>query len=413
VEDEETFSLSAKYFKYWVIDRARREIRVIFQDGRETSEPIAADDPILDSEVAVSIFDWEKWWIHSVTKRNHLVFSEGYSPYTKDPLGGRPVVYLDQNHWSTVAYATLAPDRVRSKSELAAAYEVIRFASDAGIVLPLSAGHMLETGGLYGDRRYEVGVTMAALSGGWQLRHPMTVWHQEAAALLASVLEADLPAKMDLPVITLDPNALLSSGKRPEDLDPNSSELLLLAMSSPGVLVDLLLDPERDERTEDTIWVDHHMKITSHFARLPDSKEAKRRIARRRFWNENLGIIHQEYRRFQTTKPLPGFSDKDLARLLELTPMVTYLSGLFVQRFLAKQTQWKRNDLFDMLYLSCAAGYADYVVAEAHTGTQLAQMQKTHGSSLTTFTTLVQLVEALHSAGVQTAAERETRRAGL
>ena len=407
--DENTFTLSAEYFKYWIIDRRERKIKVILQDGRETSEPLAEDDHTLDSEVVCSIFDWEKWWIHSITKRNHIVFSEGYSPYTKDPLGGRPAVYLDQNHWNTVALSKIAPERVASESELEGALEIVRLAEDAGIVLPLSSAHMLETGGLNGDRRYEMGVTMASLSGGWQLRNPLTVWHQEAAQILANVLTADPPANMDLPVVTLDPNALLSSGTRPEDLDPNGIELLFLAISSPGVLVDILLDPERDERLPITMWIDHHAKITEQFSRLPDSKEAKRKIALRRFWNENLGIFQQEYRRMHTAKPFPGFSDKHLARFLKSTPMMGYLSGLFVQRFLDKSIRWKRNDLLDMFYLSCAAGYADYVVAEAHTGSQLAQMQRARGPARTVFTTLAQLADALQSAGVQTASERRAQ----
>ena len=58
------------------------------------------------------------------------------------------------------------PDRVNNPTERRAAQDLIRLATDGGIVLPLSMGHMLETAGLHTDRRYEVGVAMAQLAGG-------------------------------------------------------------------------------------------------------------------------------------------------------------------------------------------------------------------------------------------------------
>ena len=58
------------------------------------------------------------------------------------------------------------PDRVNNPTERRAAQDLIRLATDGGIVLPLSMGHMLETAGLHRDRCYEVGVAMAQLAGG-------------------------------------------------------------------------------------------------------------------------------------------------------------------------------------------------------------------------------------------------------
>jgi len=43
------------------------------------------------------------------------------------------------------------------------------------------------------------------------------------------------------------------------------------------------------------------------------------------------------------------------------------------ERHLNKGTVWRRNDLTDMVYLSCAAGYADFVVCERHMGNVLTQ----------------------------------------
>jgi hypothetical protein len=39
-------------------------------------------------------------------------------------------------------------------------------------------------------------------------------------------------------------------------------------------------------------------------------------------------------------------------------------------------TAWKANDLTDLMYLTCAAGYADYVVAERSAISQMRQASK-------------------------------------
>jgi hypothetical protein len=104
---------------------------------------------------------------------------------------------------------------------------------------------------------------------------------------------------------------------------------------------------------------------------------------------------------------VPGMSDRDLASVLESEPMLSYLSGLFARRFLDSNTNWKDNDLVDMLFLSCAAGHVDYVAAEKHTGSQLRQTQQALGWKQTVFSTLHDLVGALTDAGVKTASERE------
>lgn len=56
-------------------------------------------------------------------------------------------------------------------------------------VLPLSTGHLLETAGLHGDRRHEIGVAMAHLAGGWQIRNPLDLWkHEENAPVLHPIV---------------------------------------------------------------------------------------------------------------------------------------------------------------------------------------------------------------------------------
>jgi hypothetical protein len=401
------FPLSADVFKYWMIDRGDRKMRVILQDGREFTEDLAIENDPPASQIAISIFDWERWWITSITKRDHIIFAEGYSPYTKDALAGRPVVYLDQNHWSTVAQARIRPEQIKSEAEFEAALEIVRLASDAGIVLPISAGHLRETSALYGERRYEVGVVMASLSGGWQMRHPMMVWHNEVALMLGELLDAAAPPYCSLPVNTLEPNAFLADAQRPYDMNPNSAELLMLTLSSPAVIVDVLLDTERDEPGSSDFWVELNQSISREVGGMKVDKEQRRLEALGRFWQNDLATARKAMRSIGLDPSnLPDFSGAELARLLSQRPMLMHLSGLFTQRYMNAETKWKPGDLTDLMFLSCAAGYADYVVAETYTGTQLRQIQKSKGDRINVHLTLSEVVEALHADGVRTESER-------
>jgi len=118
-----------------------------------------------DSQIARSIFDWDRWWVVNVTKRDHGMISQVYSPTTADAIQGRAVVYLDQNHWRTLADCVKDESQIRRKGEIGPARRLIDLQRDGKIILPVSSGNLLETSQLHGDRRYEVGRTMADLAG--------------------------------------------------------------------------------------------------------------------------------------------------------------------------------------------------------------------------------------------------------
>lgn len=84
-------------------------------------------------------------------------------------------------------------------------------------------------------------------------------------------------------------------------------------------------------------------------------------------------------------------------------PRLGLLSELFIRRFVDHMSKWERNDLVDMLHLSSAAGYAQYVCAEARTGTQLRDAQRALGRPETVFTTLNELVTAVRGDGARAA----------
>jgi hypothetical protein len=403
---DEPLVISADRYKYWQLDFRNDTIRIVCQDGQILEEELEPKFRAGDSQIASTVFDWEKWWILSTTTRNDLIITEGFNPASPPPFNGRPSVYLDQNRWRTVADVLHDSDRVKNPIERRAAQDLIRLATDGGIVLPLSMGHMLETAGLDSDRRYEVGVAMARLAGGWQIRNPLDLWKHEVELTIRDHLGLMESAPVLHPIAT-EPGALFGSDSALGITDGTADIDKFMAMLiMPNVVLDMLVDPERTPKHPLTSWVDHHARITSqmHAENLP--KDQRRRLARRRYWNENIGFYAAAYRRLMQSAEFPTFSDGQLISLLQAAPMVGLVSELFIRRFVDHQSKWRRNDLIDMFHLSSAAAYATYVCAETHTGTQLRDAQRALGRSETVFTTLDDLVAAIRGDGTRAQSER-------
>ncbi|WP_263310285.1 hypothetical protein [Brachybacterium atlanticum] len=401
----EPFRLSSDIFKYWQIDYETNSMKIVFQDGRALKDGLTPPESTANHYISSSVFDWEHWWIFSTTTRGHTIITEGYNPHSPPPLNGRPSVYLDQNHWRTLADAIHHPTGIDDPLELIAAVELIHLAADGGIVLPLSMGHMIETSGLHGDRRYEVGVTMASLSKGWQIRNPLDLWKWEATATMYRHLKRPTPVMP--PAISTEPGSLYESGA---DLGINDrtseNEIFMAMLTMPSVTLNSLIEPDSMPKDELNSWVDRHSRITRQINALDVPKNERRNIARRRYWNENIAFYVRPYRALTNSLDSPIFSDRELPKLLAPSPMVGLVSELFVRRFMDKQVKWRRNDLIDMFHLSGAAAYADYVCAESHTGTQLRTTQKALGRTQTVYTSLHDLVRAVRANGVKSISER-------
>jgi hypothetical protein len=171
-------------------------------------------------------------------------------------------------------------------------------------------------------------------------------------------------------------------------------------------MIQELISPQSEPRAPLTKWVDAHERITSQFKSLTVRKDQKRAIARRRFWNENVGMYRQALAKVFGTIDFPTFSDKELRTLFAEGSMTSLISELFVTRFMDQGTKWTSNDLIDMFYLSCAAAYCDYVVGEVKTATHLQQIQRGLGKKVNVYSDLQSLVKALHQDGLTTDTER-------
>jgi hypothetical protein len=401
----EALVISADVYKYWQIDFEKGAIKIVCQDGQILEEELQAKYSSRDSQIANSIFDWEKWWIFSTTTRGHMIITEGFNPNSPPPFNGRPSVYLDQNRWRTVADVLHNPKRIADPGERQAAQDLIQLALDGGIVLPLSMGHMLETAGLHNELRYEVGIAMASLAGGWQIRNPLDLWKREAELTIRHHL--GLPEVEPIYPIVTEPGALFGSATRLGITEESSTIDKFMAMlTMPNVILDTLINPELMPKDPLTKWITHHARITSQMDAENVPKDQRRQLARRRYWNENIGFYAAPYRKLTGSADFPTYSDRELADLLSASPMVGLLSELFVRRFTDRQNKWRRNDLIDLFHLSSAAAYANYVCAERHTGTQLREAQRALGRSETVFTTLSDLVTAIRREGTTTESER-------
>lgn len=401
--------LSAEVFKYWVHNYREGTLRIVTQDGRDVIESMPDGSYPKDTAIAISVFDWENWWVMSLTDRNETIISEVYSP-AHDALKGRPVVYLDQNHWSSLRHTLTDPT---DSDESRAGRRLMDLAQDGGVTLPLSSAHLGETAALYDEPRYALGITMATLAGGWQMRHPLRVWRQEMAQMIRQRVARPINPSSQAPVITLEPGAWMSADDVAFDMDPRDIELFQRALIAPSVTVSMLLDPERIDRDPDALrtWTEIHQRITEELNRKDLHGDARRKAAELSIWTYEvrnakdlivgLGVSVEEIEPFRNLR--------EIRKALRPMPMVSRLFELMVQRHTDKNTKWKQNDLTDLLFLCCAAGYADYVVAESHTGSQLHQWRRKNGDTgASIHTSLAELVEQLDADGVRTVTERGT-----
>jgi hypothetical protein len=247
-------TLSSDVFSLWDLDWDAGKLRIVLQTGEQVVEDMGAAMSRPSREIARSVFDWDKWWLTTFTTRGHLVISEVWSP-VGDPVKSRPAVYLDQNHWSTVAKSLVRPQAL-SPPDLAAAQRVVALVMDGGIRLPISSATLQETAALFGERRYEVGVTIASLSGGWQLRDPIEVRKQEFAAWFGERLDCERRSPL-ADVVTLEPRSVFGDRVGPaieRQGDGSSAELFLDALTWPSVLVSLLIHPEPTPSSPPEQW---------------------------------------------------------------------------------------------------------------------------------------------------------------
>jgi hypothetical protein len=355
----------------------------------------------LDSEAGLESFRRSLWLLDPPslffeTRRGDFIEAEIPQPWSMADRGGRPVIYLDQNGWSTLAKAIHDRPRVDPK-ELPGALHLIDLAMRRQVILPMSFAHLSETT-QWGnnDGRYSLALTLLQLSRGWQMRDPLTMRLYELRRELSHALldlDQDVP-----PAFTLEPNAIngnVSPIMRPEGFTDQDA-FTFAALLAPSVYFSLALSPEPSPRGEPGTWKEGQQIYTDWLRReTARAKDSRRKSAMvKAFADAQTELARAAASLTLAPEQLSVWVRSSWFKPLKHSPAYGLFRETYVDRHLAG-ARWENNDLTDLFYLSTAAAYADHVLAERRTGANLRQAGARLGLDLKVSTSFAELVDHL------------------
>jgi hypothetical protein len=341
---------------------------VTFADGRSVTAPLGRDAFGPTSAIASSTYLPQSSRLHLRTTRGDDVFVDLPQPAEFAPLAGRPTIYLDQNHWSTLTNMLHQPDRVSNEGERAAAAQLIELVTARKVVLPMSSAHLSETcKQVDAEQRYQRALTIAQLSAGWQLRDPLDLRRFE----IRQVLTVRYRHFCLLPpaAVTLEPNAVHSS--RGTDLPavttdlPMEAQWAVHAIRCIGGILDAVLDAEHIPTSIAPGWTSGLQQFATFLQNNPSGKELKRRRTHAKFIAD-LGreLPEEAHRAGVTPEEMSDWTLNHSEEDLRQMPALGLFREVLHEKLSDGQLRWVHNDLVDMIYLTSAAGYCDHVVGE-------------------------------------------------
>jgi hypothetical protein len=301
-------------------------------------------------------------------------------------LGGRLVVYLDQNMWSKLAAARHGHRQV-SKEDATAAAVLTQLVEQRHIVLPVSSSHFLETGRHLGPNRVPLASTLLELSRGWQMCHPGMIGLREFSSSLT-----DGSALTQTDVFTLRPNAIFLQDfpppepKYPEPLGSVMSQVI----AASGTYDAVIESPIPDEGSAAALerWAAAQDEVVTMLEKDEATPDFVRRVALARLLADygEQGILRSGH-----GLGLDVFGPDSLKEWLpraaaEIAAM-PYLGRFWHLTYarLRNGAPWKPGDLADIHNLAAAAGYATVVAGEKRTiGDLRTAKQITPGAHLAT-----------------------------
>jgi len=369
---------------------------VVTSDGVIHTAPIPPDLHVGWEGLARSVIDLADRTLELTLQTGEsLILEVGWSDGGDRPPVDRPIVYLDQNHWVTLAQYAHAPDRIRREADRQAAAELIPLARSGAVILPLSAAHLRETAPT-GKHRRDMALTMLELSRGWQMRNPLSVRRGELAAAISGV-----EPRCDA-VFTLEPDVVFTESNpvpTPHDFPPVWQEMHRRVVSATATVAAMLGedDPADDPgAAERDRWLQGYRTHIGRVQRQKPRPLEVRMIAHHTL----LADLDEETKRAAL---LADASDEELAVWIadrsaadyERSPQLRTLEDVLYHRLCNPDDHWTANDLLDMHFLSCAAGYADLVVAEKKLGDYLRRARRRYPENAAVVSTLTDAVEAL------------------
>jgi hypothetical protein len=313
-----------------------------------------------------------------------------------DQLDGRLSVYLDQWVWSLIAKSRYDPSRVRNPADLPAVERLTELVKERKIVLPISAGHHVETTVSANDNdRYQLGLAMLQLSRGWQMRDPLTVRRTEVFDQMRLRFTTGA-TPLDEPVMTLQPNVTSSQNTHPTPSTEMPAEQLYIweSLLHATVTVDVMLDGEQITPAGQSRWVEVQQSFSDWLDEQTDLFGPQKRKSLDTLFVQDMeaditqGAARAGLTRDQCRLWILKHFDNDVRKMPSLG---IYRESLY-ERHLNIGTTWKASDLTDLVYLSCAAGYADFVITERHMGSVLKRALNRLGRQVNVFTSLHEAV---------------------
>ncbi|MFG1879349.1 hypothetical protein ACGFIV_31365 [Sphaerisporangium sp. NPDC049003] len=374
-------------------------ILVSFTDGQDVHSSLGHDQFGPTSAIASSTLLPQSWELKLQTTRGHDIVVALPQPTDFAPVRGRPTIYLDQNHWSTLTNTIHQPDRVENEHERSASAQLIELAKAHKVVLPMSAAHLAETAKQVDrEQRYQRALTILQLSGGWQLRDPLDLRRFE----LRQALTIRYRQRCLLPpaAITLEPGAVHSGRDsmlpRVDPGLPPHAQWAVHAIQCISGIIDAILDAGHVPMAPAPGWAASLQQFAEFLRDNPTGKEMKRRRTHAKFLADLGRELPEEAHRAGITPD--EMSDWALNHSEEGLPSMPTL-GLFREVLHEKlsdgQLHWAENDLVDMMYLTAAAGYCDYVVGERAHAAHTANASRRLGRADKLYRNIRSLIEEL------------------
>ena len=350
-----------------VMDRATSTATILSSDRKETFPMLPSPFEPSSAIVRLTYIPSDNR-LHLKTDRGDTIIAELPTLHNPAPRGGRPVVYLDQKDWSLLANVIYDPGKVGSHVEGEAAERLIALARETKVILPMSQAHMGETSQwTNAERRYRLALTVAQLSRGWQMRHPLDIRRYELRQSIASRMQLDPLPPLD--VITLEGCAAqLKSFSRRHDRSharlPARTAHAIDALTCISSYFGAMLDAEAVLKNPVPGWASENQSFTDWLAGEAKTPAQKRKSTGARFFADlQLELVQAARESGITASEINTWLDTIFDDIRAMRSLGLF-SEVYQDKHLNQRAPWHSNDLTDLMYLTCAAGYADYVVGE-------------------------------------------------
>ena len=350
------------------LDRATATVILLRSNKKEARFPLESSPFHPSSQITRMSHAPDAGLLYVETMHGEDIFVELPTVDDLAPRRDRRVVYLDQKDWNTLANTLYKPAKVPD-AERAAAEKLIAWARAKKVLLPMSAGHMAETCKWSNDEeRYRLALTIVQLSSGWQMRDPLDVRRFELRQSFTTRFKDT--GLEPIEIFTLEPNAVHGEtrGQKhpdvPNDFPPDIA-LAFEALTSVSATFDTRLDADSIAMDPSPGWVIRNQRFTDWLAGEKDCNSLQKRQSVDAFFvaDTKTEIAEEAFRSGITPDEMGQWLLNEREGRVAVMPCL----GLFRETLVSmnlNRASWEDNHLTDLMYLTCAAGYADYVVAE-------------------------------------------------